>query len=138
MRALRRTAVLAASIAAVAAAAVPATAGAFVTATGTSHGVVNNGRLTMVVDCEAAGVGAYASIAITACYVTNGVSAPLRALPGNASATAATGTGSLMPYSLCVRAIGTDINSRTDDTGLRCQNDLLGASQGVVLATSAA
>src|SRR5688572_17597138 len=126
MRALRRTAVTAAAIAA-AAAVVPTSASAIVTATGTSHGVVNNGKLTMVIDCAAAGAGAYASLAIVDCYVTNGVTAPDRALPGNASATAATGTGTLMPYSLCVRAIGTDINSRTADTGLRCQNDILGA-----------
>lgn len=134
MSALRRTAVLAAAIAAAAIA--PTTASATVTATGTSHGVVNNGSLTMVVDCVAAGAGAYASIAITQCYVTNGVSAPSRALPGNAAATAATGTGSLMGYSLCVRAIGTDINGRTRDTGLKCSNDILGARQGAVVATA--
>jgi hypothetical protein len=140
MSALRRIAALTAVVAAVAA--VPASADStsaaagVVTATGTSHGVVTNGKLTMAIDCEAAGAGAFAAISIVSCYTTNGVNAPSRALPGNASATAAEGNGALAPYSLCVRAIGTDINGVTHDTGLQCRNDLAGSGTGAVLATS--
>ncbi len=136
MRALRRTAIMAAAIAATAVA--PSAASATITATGTSHGVVNNGSLTMVIQCEAAGVGAYASVAINACYTTNGVNAPTRALPANAVATAGTGNGALQPYSLCISASGVDINGNTRSTGLRCSNALLPTAGGLgaVFATA--
>jgi hypothetical protein len=105
-----------------------------VSAEGNSAGVVVNGGLQMVVECQAVGTGPMVSVAITECYTTNGVFAPDRALPGLVSATATTGRGRLESYLLCTRAVATDINSNTYDTGLQCNGDI--AYAATVIATS--
>lgn len=138
MRAFRRAAVLAASVA-VGLAALPSTASATgftITASGKAAGVVVDGyNLEMVVECQAAGVGSFVSVAIVDCFTTNGVGAPSRALPGPVAATATTGRGRLEAYRLCVRAVGTDIDARFHDTGLRCDDIGIGFNRSA-FATS--
>lgn len=114
----RRTAALAAAAALTGAAALGT---AEASADAVAHAVVVVADRTMAGECGVVGAGAYASVSILACYATNGVTAPVRSMPGPANATVFTGTTNGMPGSFCIRATATDINGRTYDTGMRCQ-----------------
>jgi hypothetical protein len=89
---------------------------------------MNNDRLTLALACAAEGTPTFVSMAIVQCSTTNGLSAPPVALPGPAAATAAVGEVPVAPYSVCVRAIGTDVNGAQHDTGLQCGGSTVSAT----------
>ncbi len=120
---IRRTALLAAAL-------ILAIGAAEASAKVVVHGTAVTVGNTVIVECGAIGVGAYASVAVTSCYTTNGVSAPAMTLPGPVAETAFTGRATSLSGSLCVSAQGTDINGSTSGSGLRCAPLVFGA--GVV------
>jgi hypothetical protein len=86
-----------------------------VTITGTFNGVATGNTLTETFQCAATATPDAASTAISECSL-NGSSAPLLALPGDASATTGTATFSLVNFpglTLCVAGTGTFVENVT-------------------------
>ena len=90
--------------------------------------VASDSKTTRVaIACAAQGTEAFASVAITACYTTNGATAPLVSLPGLTAATAGAGNATAASYNVCVEAKArTVVGSREVVASLRCEPSVLG------------
>lgn len=89
----------------------------------------------MVLACEAQGSDAFASVGITVCETTNGLTAAPLTLPGLTAATANTGRALPGTYQVCVAAVGrTILGSREVTAPLRCESSVLGV--GVASTTA--
>jgi len=85
-----------------------------VAAGGNYTGVIANG-LEVAFECHGAATGAV-SVAINACYITTGGSAPTIALPGTAAATASTTLVPFAPFQLCWTVTATFVDTATNQT----------------------
>lgn len=88
-------------------------AASHIIAGGTSYGQVLNGKLTLAYDCTATATGAVVSMSITKCQISTGGSNQTIALPGNTATVAGKADVPLAPYTLCINAVATYVDSST-------------------------